>query len=60
MLCKINLIPKLMFTETPLPNPWLTFAVKKIVAHFAYDCLHASHGQVCDIALFSRYAIINC
>jgi len=25
MLCKINLIPKPMFPETPLPNPLFTF-----------------------------------
>ena len=37
MLCKINLIPNLMFPETPLPNPLFTFAVKKKVAPFACD-----------------------
>ena len=37
MLCKINLIPNLMFPETPLPNPLFTFAVKKNVAPFACD-----------------------
>jgi len=57
MPCKINLIPNLMFPEIPLPNPLYTFAVKKNVAPFAW---RASHRQVCDIALFSRYAILNC
>ncbi len=52
MLYKINLIPNLMFTETPMPNPLRTFAVKKNVAPFAYD-LSASIAQA-DL----RYCII--
>ena len=62
MLCKINLIPNLMFPETPLPNPLFTFAVKKKVAPFACDlsaCIAQAGLRYCIIFLSCHIKLLG-
>ena len=57
MRCKINLVPNLMFPETPLPNPLFIFTVKKKVTLFACDLRYCIISLSCHIKLLSSASL---